>query len=267
MTRVKYIFIILVYKNTEVLRDFFGSFNVPDSKIIVVNSYYDDKSLEECRKIASSFDADFIEIENRGYGYGNNIGIQYALEHYSFKYIVVSNSDVIIKEFGYLEQLNLDKAIIAPETRMLTGKRQNPDTPWKLPYLFEITNIALKYNWGWLYLLTHIYTRLSRELFFVVNKILGKDLTPIFSAHGSFFIVTEEAAKDLYPLFDNRMFLYNEEWFLALKARYANIPIYYCPKLKILHLEGASSDNSNNAFFKYNQQSYSILYNWIKSHK
>lgn len=259
-----FIFVVLVYKNTDVLLSFFENLNVCNSKVIVVNSYYDKLSSVDCRNIAVRYNADFIECENKGYGYGNNIGINYAMSNYSFNYLIVSNSDIIIKDLNYLSQINIKKAIIAPETRMLTGKRQNPDTPWKLPFIFELTNIALKYDKKWLYFLTHVYTRLSRELFFIINLFLGKELTKIFSAHGSFFIVTELAIKELYPLFDDRMFLYNEEWYMAMKARYANVPILYCPKLKVLHLEGASSDNSNNSFFKFNKQSFTILYNWIK---
>lgn len=257
----KHIFVILVYKNTSVLEDFFNYFFERDSKVIIVNSFYDDDSLEKCRKIAKEYNADFVPVENKGYGYGNNVGIQYALDNYTFKYLIVSNSDIIIKEFGELENLNVKRAIIAPETRMLTGKRQNPDTPLMSPLLFKITNIALIKDLPWLYLLTHIYTRLSRELFLIMNKFSKKRLTKIFAAHGSFFIVTEQAVRDLHPLFDERMFLYNEEWYLAMKARNANIPILYCPRLKVLHLEGASSESESKSFFKYNKQSYTIFYN------
>lgn len=267
MINHKFIFVVLVYKNTDVLKFFFDNLNIENRKVIVVNSYFDDISLQICKEIADEKGADFVAIENKGYGFGNNAGIQYVLDRYTFDYLIVSNSDVIIKDFNYLDLIRIDQAIIAPETRMLTSKRQNPDTPWKLPFLFEVTNIALKYNKPWLYLLTHIYTRLSREIFFLFNKVFPKDFTKIFSAHGSFFIISEKATKILHPLFDDRMFLYNEEWYLAMKARYNDIPIFYCPKLKVLHLEGASSDNSSNTFFKYNQQSFAILYHWIKEHK
>ena len=260
------VFVVLVYKNTDVLRDFFENLDFPQSKVIVVNSYYDNKSSLECKSVAKQYDADFIECENRGYGYGNNIGVSYAISRYSFKFLVISNSDVIIKDFKGLENINIDKAIMSPETKMLTGKRQNPDTPWKLPLLFEVTSIALRYDMSWLYTLTHIYTRLAREIFLVMNRITNKRVTKIFSPHGSFFIVTSSAIKELHPLFDDRMFLYNEEWYLAMKARLLSIPVYYCPFLKILHLEGASSDTNKDAFLKYNKQSYTIFYKWLKSH-
>lgn len=261
----KYVFVVLVYKNIDVLNDFFNSFCISDAKVIVVNSFFDSSSLEKCKKIALQNNANFIPIENKGYGYGNNIGIAYAIKHYYFKYLVVSNSDVIIKDLSCLESFNEPNAIIAPETRMISNKRQNPSTPWKLPFLFEITHYALKKNNKFLYTLTHIYTRLSRELFFIYARLFKKTKYKIFSPHGSFIIATQEAVHTLHPLFDDNMFLYNEEWYLAMKARINEVTIYYCPDIKILHLEGASSDTSSNAFFKYSKQSYDVFYKWIKT--
>ncbi len=267
MERYDIVYVVLVYKNTLIAKDFFKHLSQGSHRVIIVNSYFDNLSFDECRQIALTNNADFIPIENKGYGYGNNIGIQFAVDNYVFNYLIVSNSDIIIQNIAYLDSISINKAIIAPETRMLTGKRQNPDTPWKLPYLFEMTNLALKHNKPWLYFLTHIYTRLSREVFFLYTAIYKKEMYNIFSAHGSFFVVTEQAVKELHPLFDDNMFLYNEEWYLAMKAKYADVPIYYCPVLKVLHLEGASSDANNKVLFRYNQQSYSVLYNWIKMHK
>ena len=63
--KYKYIFIVLVYKNTDVLKTFFKSLNVVnDYRVVLVNAYYDDISKEKCYKYAKENDADFIDIPN-----------------------------------------------------------------------------------------------------------------------------------------------------------------------------------------------------------
>lgn len=260
METYKYVFIVLVYKNTNVLENFFENFSEQDSKVIVINSFYDEESLKKSKEIAENFGADFLQIDNKGYGYGNNIGVEYALKHYACNFLIISNSDIIIKDLSYLDEIKERKAIIAPETRMLTGKLQNPDLPWKLPLLFDITHYALEHNMKWLYTMTHVYTRLSREYFFIMKKFSRSKLQKIFAPHGSFFMITGDAARILQPIFDNNMFLYNEEWYVAMNAQSKNVPIYYCSSIKVLHLEGASSNLNKEVLFEHNKKSYNVFY-------
>lgn len=235
-----------------------------NNHVVVVNSFYDEISKDECRLTAEQNNADFIAVENKGYGYGNNIGVKYIIDNYDYDFLLLSNSDIIIKDLDYLRNVNVcSMSVIAPLTRMLTGKKQNPDTPWRLPFLFYITHIALSKNIGWLYTLTHIYTRLSREFFFLIRSLLPFRHFKIFSAHGSFIVFTKPAVDTLYPFFDDRMFLYNEEWYLGEKARRWGVPIYYYPELQVLHLEGASSDTNSQSLFKNNKQSFDIFYRWL----
>ncbi|WP_129585804.1 glycosyltransferase family 2 protein [Bacteroides bouchesdurhonensis] len=258
----KYIYVVLVYKNIDVLEDFFRTLDFKQSKVIVVNSYFDDSSLKKCSEVANKNNADFIPIPNKGFSYGNNIGTKYALEHYNFEFLILSNSDIKIKDLSGLSKFEGKEMVIAPETVLRNGKRQNPDTPWNLRFIYPMLEISFRYNLKLLYTLCHIFTRVSRELFRLFSFLFRKDKYRIFSAHGSFIIFTEKSVEKLYPFFDDRMFLYNEEWFLALKARKCQTPIYYIPELKVLHLEGASSDLSS--FYKYDKESFSILNEWRK---
>ena len=91
-----FVFVVLVYRNTKDLEDFFCSLKVPYSKVVVVNSFFDDKTEQEFQSIAQRNRADFISVPNKGYGFGNNTGCRYALENYKFKYLVISNADIEI---------------------------------------------------------------------------------------------------------------------------------------------------------------------------
>lgn len=241
MVKYKYLFVVLVYKNTEVLDSFFKNFSFDRSKVIVVNSFFDEESLISCKQIANNYSADFISIDNKGYGYGNNIGAKYAIDNYVFDFLILSNSDVIIKQFSGLDKYRNETCIIAPKTVMETGKYQNPDTPWELKFIYPMLSYALNKKSRIVYTMCHIFTRLSREVFRLYACVVRKEMYKIFSAHGSFIIFTQFATRKLYPFFDNEMFLYNEEWYLALKARKNDVPIFYVPSIEVLHLEGASS--------------------------
>ena len=95
------VFVVLVYRNTDDLKDFFLHNHIKNSHVIVVNSYYDDVSEGDFRKIAEDNGASFISVPNKGYGAGNNRGIEYALEHFNFDFLVISNADIQISKFDF----------------------------------------------------------------------------------------------------------------------------------------------------------------------
>ncbi len=238
----KYVFVVLVYKNTDVLSGFFDSVRKLDNcKVVLVNSYYDDESKARCKEYAVNNGCPFLDIENRGYGYGNNRGIEYALDHYDFRYLIVCNSDVIINDISKLGVIENDNCIIAPKIEMLTGKKQNPNLVFNDPFYAFFQHLYGK-NGSYLFeKLSYISPRLCRELFQKYTSLRRKDKYSIFSPHGAFIIFTRKAVKTLAPVFDDEIFLYYEEYYLALKCKKNNIPVYYCPKIDITHLEGAST--------------------------
>lgn len=263
--KYKYVFVVLVYRNIEVLRDFFVSLKVSDYRVIVVNSFYDDESLNECRDVAFTNKADFIPIENKGFGYGNNVGTKYAIEHYEYDYLILSNSDIHINSISYLDSPINEAAVIAPHTHLLNNRVQNPNIPWYMPWLIPLHHLAYKWDSRMVLHLPHILTRICREIFFVYNRICKKDKYKIYSCHGSFIVFSATAVERLFPFFNEEMFLYNEELYLAERCRMKHIPIYYCPQIDVLHLEGAST--SKGSGYQWNKQSFNVLYSWLKDNE
>lgn len=261
MIKFKTIYVILVYRNIDVLKSFYSTFKEQNSHTIVVNSFYDDESLKECESVAIKNGADFISIPNKGFSYGNNIGVKFVLEHYNFDFLILSNSDIIIKDIKYLDNLGDKPAVYAPRIRMTNGKDQNPNIPW-----FFMKFLRLQKKWA----ITHnkfdlkkayIISRGTRELFLIYTTLCCGKLHRIYSAHGSFIIFSKKAVDKLYPFFNDAMFLYNEESYLGLKCIINNVPIFYCPQIDILHLEGASSSNVANTAFR---DSALVLFEWMR---
>lgn len=257
------IFVELVYRNTTDLRDFFKSFFMPKTKVIVVNSYFDELSEKKFKAIAEYYNADFLSVPNKGYGFGNNRGIEYALKNYKFKYLVISNADILIKKLEIVDLQNLGDGIFAPKLLTLSGKNQNPSCPFVPSILTEgFKYWCYKGNHKKLVWLYYIHSRIKKIIFYLM-MIVGH--RKIFSAHGAFVIISSNVVKKIYPFYNEEMFLFNEEEHLGRLAKANGIDTYYVPKIIINHKEDGSMDLANIDDFEKMRQSYLIYYKtWIK---
>ena len=185
------VFVVLVYKNIDVLKDFFKTLQIPFSyHVIVVNSFFDTDSEKACQIAAKDNGATFIPVPNNGYGSGNNIGCQYALEHFKFGHLIISNSDIMIKELSSLKTMQIENAVYAPETRMLNNHRQNPNIPFKSWLYMSLLKIGYKMEFPMIKEVGLAINRLYREILFIYIKLFQKEYVKVFSAHGSFIIFT-----------------------------------------------------------------------------
>ncbi len=261
-TYYKIIFVVLVYRNTNDLKDFFESNNIPDSKTIVVNSFFDSESEAIFKEIAVLNNADFISVPNKGYGSGNNRGIEHALSNYDFDYLIVSNADVCIEKFDIDILKNYHDGIIAPKILTLNGKNQNPSSPF-MPSIFreKIVNWIYKNNHKRLIYAYYAWSRLSKIVYYSISTIRKK----IYSPHGAFFIMPYDILKRIAPIYNERMFLFFEEHHLGQLLKEKNIPVYYLPEIVIRHKEDGSVGFLSDSIFKLMRDSYMEYFNyWYK---
>lgn len=243
MESYKYIFVILVYRNTGDLRECLESIykKVDSYKVIVVNAYYDDVTRDEVERIACQFNCDFINIENKGYSYGNNRGIEYALNHYGFDYIVVSNPDVVIEKFDdtFLDK-DFEYDIIAPNIIAASGHSQNPAFVRRSSLSELLIYKGYKKNRK-LYLISGLLiSKMMRELTLSIKRISQKHIYEIYCAHGSFLLLRRSLILKLSPVYDENIFLFGEEGVLAYKAKKALFKTCYSDYIIIKHKEDGS---------------------------
>ena len=113
------IFVVLVYRNIDVLRQFFASLALSYSyRVVVVNSFYDQGTEDACRSLCKERDADFITVPNKGFGAGNNTGCRFVMDHYRYRFLVLSNSDIMIRDINDLSLIDEHKAVYAADVRM-----------------------------------------------------------------------------------------------------------------------------------------------------
>lgn len=268
MISIRYIFVVLVYKNTEDIRSFILSVRktVRDYRIIIVNSFSDQETTNILAKISHEEDCDFIRCENNGYGYGNNIGIRYAQEHYEYQYIIVSNPDVEILNFPENLPKDTEKCLCGPSIQNLQYKPQNP----YLIHNCKLRNFAMRRGFKekskFMLSLGHFISRTDKIIFLIVRYISQKKISQVFAIHGSFLIFPFYVIKELYPVFDEKIFLFSEEFDIALKAQKKKIPVIFVPEIKILHKEdGSMKYEDNTRLAKIERESFLYVYNkWIE---
>lgn len=247
MEYYKYIAVVLVYRNVDDLKECINSFleKINSIKVIVVNAYYDDKSERLIREIAEESRSDYINIENKGYSYGNNSGIRYALSNYRFDYIIVSNPDIVIDTFNDKEiRQESGYDIYAPKIITISGRNQNPMSIIrnKASECLEYCGYKLRSSF---FLLAGI--GINKIIRAVTILIKGQSKKPykIYCAHGSFVILSKKAIEALNPVYDEKVFLFAEEGILAIRARRLGIATAQIDSIIINHKEDGSMKLSN----------------------
>lgn len=252
MIKYDFVFVVLVYRNTKDLYEFFLSFSIPRSKVIVVNSFYDEDTRIEFEKIASTNNADFLNVPNKGYGAGNNRGCEYALKKYDFKFLIISNADI---EINKLEVNSLSENVItAPDIITQNNKKQNPHMPYYWKWYVRFKYKMLK-NESRLSVFCWIISRFVREFYLLFHK-----KGYVYSAHGAFVIIPKRKLEKLYPIYNERMFLFCEEEHFAMLAKSNGIRFYYDSSVVIKHKEDGSIGTSNVNVNAEERKSYIEFY-------
>jgi len=261
-----YVFVVLVYLNVSDIIGFIRSVAMIgyNSKIILVNSYSNEEVSNKVNQIARNNGCDFLETENKGYGFGNNIGINYAIKNYEFSYLIVSNADVIVKKIGRLPSKN-DKVVIGPIIKNKNGKLQNPYLATQSLLRNKLMYLGYKNNSEILLFISRTISRITK-LLFIIKSHRSKTEVSTFSLHGSFLIFTHTALSLLYPVFDEQIFLFSEELDLALRARELGIKMVINRETQILHLEDGSMKYESNSYLgKIERESFIHVYEkWYK---
>lgn len=267
MNRYDFIFIVLVYRNIHDLVQFFDCFTVPNSKVIVVNSYYDEKTKNEFEEIAKANSAIFLNRPNGGYGAGNNYGVDYAIKNFEFDYLVISNADVMIEKFLISDIFHYKNEIIAPQIIAKCGRNQNPNMPYILPRWDENFRYwCYKNNHSILIYLSYAISRV-RKILFNLSILGNSSAKKIYSAHGCFIIFPYMVIKKLHPLFNPEMFLFHEELHLAKMAQKQGISTIYNSNIKIRHKEDGSISFLSEKDFDLSKQSYLVYYDYWYNRK
>ncbi|WP_074036142.1 hypothetical protein [Exiguobacterium sp. AT1b] len=252
-------FIVLTYKNTKDIEDYLLNLNTINIKftykVIIVNSFSDKETSLSISNLSKKNKCEFIECENKGYSFGNNLGINYAINNFDFKYMIVCNADTEIISLS-LEELEKTDGIIAPKILTLSGRNQNPMITKRNVAAEYLTYLGFKKDIKPLIYFGIILNKLSN---LILKKVIKKNSfgnKEIYGAHGSYLIFSKNSIRKLKPVFDERMFLFSEENVLAQKAKKENISVEYNKNIIIKHKEDGSMNLSNLNLYKIHKKSF-----------
>lgn len=167
--------------------------------------------------------------ENRGFAYGCNIGIRYALEH-GARYVLLLNNDTVV-DTSLLDRLlehSNDTTIAVPKMYYY----DSPDTLWYAGgYIDKAKGIAFHYGEN-------------------VNDVGQFDtVREVSFATGCCMLIPEHVLRTV-PLMDETYFLYLEDVDYSLMLLQHGIRIVYCPEAKLWHKVSVST-GKNSKLMEY----------------
>lgn len=250
-------FIVLQHNKFELTKQCVSTItNLPSSElniaIIIVDNKSDDTVINETKDCFGNTPGITLLFNpnNDGFSKGNNIGYQFAKKHLNASYIIVLNNDTEITDSNFINksmQLFDEYAysILGPDIITSIGGHDNP---WN-NYIYD--------NEGWKKI-NAIY-KIKRELFKsegnsqFIKPGTFPEKTIIFNPilQGAAYILSPIFIKQHDTLFDERIFLYGEEFLLATHCLLSGDLMIYSNELHISHkVAGSTSDIDNTE--KYN---------------
>jgi GT2 family glycosyltransferase len=182
--------------------------------------------------------------KNLGYAGGNNIGIQYALAHHTYDYILLLNNDTIIHPTAVDALLSCAEQ--HPEIGILGSTIADYDQP-------DTVQCAA----GCIY---HPITTIFKNIYQGLAMSKVKDKTTglncdYISGAASFFRTEVFSA---IGLLDERFFLYYEELDFALRLKTSSYTLGWCPNSIVLHK--SKINESELAIKQYHENLSTLLF-------
>ena len=238
-------------KTTSEMLDTIKSFKILDH-IVVVDNNSSDNSVEVLEKYKSKKIDIVTNKENKGYAYGNNVGIRFLRDAYKCDNVIISNPDIIVSE-ATIEALikDLEKVdVVAPTIKQLGEYIKG----WKLPSLKKEIN-------------TITSNRLHKNESIYKESYYKNGLNEVEVVSGCFFCIKDSALKAVDD-FDEGTFLYFEENILGYKLKEKGIKTYVDTNVEVTHNLSVSVDKNVKKIKKYHILMDSLFYyekNIIKS--
>lgn len=205
-------------------------------KIVIVDNNSREEEKEKLRTIKHKKVKIIENSENKGYSYAINIGAKYLISLYGKCNIIVSNSDVIIKEEKNIKELL--KTLL------------NKDVAVSSPVIFENG----KLNRGWklttpkqdiLMMLPKVYSFFERKYRYYKEEHYMEKTSIVDVVSGCFFLIKSTVLEEIGFL-DENVFLYYEENILAKKLKKLKLKSVINNEVVIIHNHSVTIDKNIN---------------------
>lgn len=241
----KIVCVVLNYNDYETTNKFCKCCENYDiiSKIVIVDNCSTDSSYDNLLKLKCS-KIDVIQTDkNGGYGYGNNFGIKYIMNHYpdDYKYAMICNPDTFFSEdtiYKMTESFNEDDvAIVAPLTLNVEGNPQLP-IAMKNSGCFEFFTFS-----------SFVLNRIFKPIEYSEKYFNNKNWCYVDCVQGSLFMTRLDYFYS-YAMYDENIFLFFEETTLGIRLKRNNLKTKLLLNTTYVHEHSISINKSINSEFK-----------------
>lgn len=219
------------------------------SKIVVVDNCSTDESLEKIRLFESKKIIVLESSQNKGYAYGNNLGLKYLEKETNCELAIISNPDVVVSESvieALIQDMKKDETISFLGPKVL--EYGHISKGWKLPSFASELVSTMNY-----------FNRFSFKLQRYKDSNYQEKLCDVEVIHGCFFMARLKDFKKI-KYFDPHTFLYYEENILGYKARLRNMRVVVDTSLSVEHMGSLTVDKSLKKIKKYKALKKSMFY-------
>ncbi len=251
---MKTVCIILNYNDADTtiaLLDRIRDYKVLDAVILVDNASTDDSAARLQKKVGGKVIL-VTAPRNGGYGAGNNLGIRYAAEVFRADYALIANPDTefseeCVRELAETMERRPTIGVIAPvqvtpafgEKAAVLGSRENVLTgpaAWPLrPWFYDLLESG------------PVCRRIFRPVLHYDSwKYTGRKLVRVDCVPGSLLMVDVQRMLACGG-FDERVFLYEEEYILGQRMRASGADTVLHTGLRYLHHHGVSIGKSRSS--------------------
>lgn len=229
------------YQTTIKLINIIKSYNNIDN-IVIVDNNSSDNSVNEIKKCLYGNMILLESNENRGYGAGNNIGIEYLRRNTDVKYVAICNPDIEFDEYAIneiIKYLETNPNIALASGEILENGVRPIDSSWKLPSYFKC-----------LFQTIPIIDKLvNRSMAYSANEY-NKEVSIVEVLKGCFFIGKLDVLTKVND-FNNETFLYYEENILCKKIKDIGYKVAVLNNVKIIHAHGVTINKNVNKIKRY----------------
>lgn len=212
------------------------------SSIIVVDNQSTDDSVQQLAGLTDDKVKLIASPKNGGYGFGNNLGIRYAVDTLGAEYVIVANPDVSFTEglIGHMRQA-LGKI---PDSAVVSAKVKSPEGK-ELFSCFRVFSVA-----GDL-LDSGLWTRRFLKPFLSYSRryLMKKNYCLVDAVPGSFFMLRTDVFGQA-DVFDEQVFLYYEEKILGCRLRDMGKKTILLTGDSYIHAHSVSVDKAVGSIFK-----------------
>jgi GT2 family glycosyltransferase len=223
--------------------------------LIIVDNFKNESERCNIKKITIDNNIILIESDNVGYGQGLNKAIQYCIDLEKENEFIVFAGNLDIKYVSLPSILPSGKYVYIPLVKESTKNNLNPFLTYAQSKVLPMYMLV-----GYTKSIVLLY------LIVIINKIISKFPSRIWTIHGSLFCFNSRCIKKNEPIFNENSFLYCEEIEFGSYMESHQVE-FFLSDIEILHSEHVATSDLITSKQKFIEIWWPSFLSWYRKWK